>query len=152
MKDNQTIKIYIFEIWLEENEGKVSRRIQIAGKDALYNFAKIITKSFGFYFDHCFGFYDNFNRLNNSTKAFELFVDVGETPLSEITKGVKKTKVSQAFENIGEKMLFFFDYGDEWRFTVKLIDIKDVSKDIKIKPAVLQKIGKSPMQYPSCDE
>ena len=38
------------------DEKKIIRKIKIAGTKSLYNFAKVITQAFGFYFDHCFDF------------------------------------------------------------------------------------------------
>jgi len=114
------------------DDNKIMRKIQIAQYKTLYSFAKFIVRSFGFDFDHCFGFYSNFDRISDSGKAYELFVDVREEPLSPKTKGVKKTKVFQVFKKPGDKMLFLFDYGDGWRFIVELKEIKNAEKwDLK---------------------
>ena len=150
------LKYYIFDIWIEDCgaydvKEKVLRKIQIAGTKSLYNFAKVITQAFGFYFDHCFGFYDNFQRYHDSKKAYELFVDIGEEHSSATTKGVKNKKIMQAFKNPGEKMLFLFDYGDGWRFAVELREIKN-AQNWGLKPVILESIGKAPMQYPPCEE
>ncbi len=148
------MEYYIFGIRLEESAlyeaaDRPVRKIKISGNRSLYSFAKTITKAFGFLFDHAFGFYDSFD-LMNAQKVYELFTDVGE-PSSPAAKGVKKTKVSQAFVNPGEKMLFLFDYGDEWRFTVELKEIRKAEKG-ESEPVVLESIGKSPEQYPPCEE
>lgn len=146
------LKYFIFEVWIcgsggvDDFKDKVLRKIQIPQTKSLYNFAKVITQAFGFYFDHCFGFYDNFQRYHDSKRAYELFVDIGEDP-SPGTKSVKKTKIFQAFKNLGDKMLFLFDYGDGWRFAVELKEIKQAEK-WDLKPVVLQSIGKAPLQYP----
>ena len=148
--------LYIFDVWLYgdekgTDEKKIMRKIQIAGTKSLYNFAKFITQAFGFYFDHCFGFYDNFQRYGYSSMAYELFVDVGEEPLSSASKGVKKIKINQAFKSAGQKMLFLFDYGDEWRFVVEVKEIKQ-SEKWDLKPVILESIGKAPLQYPPCKD
>jgi hypothetical protein len=151
------LRYYIFDVWIWGTGGvcdvkdKVLRKIQIAGTKSLYNFARVITQAFGFYFDHCFGFYDNFQRHHDSKKAYELFVDIGEERLSETTKGVKKTKISQAFKNPGDKMLFLFDYGDCWYFAVELKEIRDAEK-WDLKPVILESIGEAPEQYPPCED
>jgi len=150
------LRYHIFDIWIEQSPHfdattKVLRRIQIAETKSLYNFAKVITQAFGFYFDHCFGFYDNFERYHDSKKAYELFFDIGEEPLSPNTKGVKKTKINQAFKHPGDKMLFFYDYGDCWRFAVELKEIRHAEK-WDLKPVILESIGEAPMQYPPCEE
>ena len=151
------LKHYIFDIWIAgrggvcDSKDKVLRKIQIAGTKSLYNFARVITQAFGFYFDHCFGFYDNFQRYHDSKKAYELFVDIGEEPSKPWIKGVKKTKISQVFKNPGDKMLFLFDYGDCWYFAVELKEIRNAEKR-DLKPVILESIGKAPMQYPPCEE
>ena len=153
----RTLEYYIFDVWIAGKGGvydfkdKVLRKIQIAGTKSLYNFAKVITQAFNFYFDHCFGFYDNFQRYHDSTKAYEFFVDIGESPLTQIIKGVKKTKIQQAFKNPGEKMLFLFDYGDGWYFAVELKEIRNAEKR-DLKPVILESIGEAPLQYPPCED
>jgi Plasmid pRiA4b ORF-3-like protein len=149
-----TIEYYIFNIWLYgdekgTDEKKIIRKIQIAGTKSLYTFAKVITQAFGFYFDHCFGFYDTLKDRKNCKKAFELFVDLGEEPTSGAVKGVKKVKISQAFTHIGEKLIFLFDYGDGWQFNVELEEIRNTEK-WDLKPVILKSIGKAPLQYPPC--
>jgi hypothetical protein len=148
--------LYIFDVWLYGNEGcteekKILRRIQIPRSKSLYNFARVITDAFGFYFDHCFGFYDNFQRYPDSKMSYELFVDIGEAPLTPRNKGVKKTKIQQAFKSIEEKRLFLFDYGDCWYFEVVLKEIKNAEKH-DLKPVILESIGNAPLQYPPCED
>ena len=142
----------IFNVRLEDVEhGRVSRKIQIAETKSLYHFAKVITQAFGFFFDHCFGFYDNFKRYHDSTKAFELFADIGEEPLSPTTKGVKRTKLQSVFKRPGDKMLFLFDYGDGWRFSIQLEEIRAAEKR-DLKPVIMERLGEAPLQYPPADD
>ena len=143
---------FIFDVWLErENKKKVVRTLQIASVKSLYNFAKVITKAFGFYFDHCFAFYEKLEDHFFKGKAFELFVDIGEEHSVPGAKGVKKVRIEQAFKSAGDKMVFLFDYGDGWQFFVELKEIKQADK-WDLKPVVLQSIGKAPLQYPPLNE
>lgn len=147
---------YAFDIWIKKKGGTVftkdvRRNIRLPGSKSLYNFAKVITKTFGFCFDHCFGYYDNFQRYHDSEKAYEFFVDIGEEPLRPGTKGVKKTQICQVFQNPGDKMLFLFDYGDGWHFAVELKEVKYIDK-WNLDPVILESIGEAPMQYPPCEE
>jgi len=141
-------KDYIFDVWTSnrDSEEKVLRRIKIGNGQSLYNFAKAITKAFGFYFDHCFGFYDNIERYCNSKASFELFADIGEEPLSPTTKSVKKTKIGQVFQAVGDRILFLFDYGDDWHFIVELKEIEPAMGKGR-KAEVLESIGEAPEQY-----
>lgn len=147
--------LYIFDVWLYgdehcTDEKKIIRRIQIPGSKNLYNFAKVIIDAFDFQFDHCFGFYDQLRDHRNCRKAFELFVDVGEEGRPG-AKGVKKTKISQAFDAVGEKLIMLFDYGDGWQFNVELKEIRKGDKGAT-KPVVIESIGKAPVQYPPCED
>ena len=149
------MEYYIFDVRIEECgmyeiPHKAMRKIKISGTRSLYNFARVITKAFGFSFDHCFGFYDTFGSLRDAKKIYELFVDAGEEA-SPAAQGVKKTKISQAFINQGEKMLFLFDYGDEWRFMVELKEIRK-NEEKESEPVILESVGKAPEQYPPCEE
>ncbi len=64
-------------------------------------------------------------------------------------KGVKGVVVSQVFEK-GKKLLYLFDYGDEWRF---IVECKGVSKaESGEYPRVLGSKGEAPEQYPDYDE
>ena len=119
--DNIRIGNYEFDVFYQKNGAR--KTIFAKGTDSLYKFAEKIIKEFGFALDHCFGFYGSFEKLSNSSKAYELFVDTGDEPLSQYSKGVKKSKIHQAFTQPGEMMLFLFDYGDNHRFAVKLMHI-----------------------------
>lgn len=145
----------VFDIWLYGDEHctekkKIIRRIQIPGSKSLYNFAKVIIDAFDFQFDHCFGFYNQLKDHRNCRKAFELFVDIGEEGRPG-AKSVKKTKISQAFDVVGEKLIMLFDYGDGRQFNVELKEIRKGDKGTT-KPVVLESIGKAPVQYPPCED
>ncbi|KJJ84410.1 Plasmid pRiA4b ORF-3-like protein [Candidatus Omnitrophus magneticus] len=144
---------YIFNVWIEpsflyKSGKKIFREIGISADESLYKLAEMITRAFNFYFDHAFGFYDNFKNVRNSKKAYELLFDMGEEAFNPETKGVKKTKIQEVFKKVGNKMLFLFDYGDEWHFGVELKRIRQ-EKNAKAKPVILKKTGKAPKQYPS---
>ncbi|MCX5749253.1 MAG: hypothetical protein NTZ10_03300 [Candidatus Saganbacteria bacterium] len=113
--------MYEFDVFCEEDGTR--KTIKAKGNDSLYKFAEKIVKEFDFELDHCFGFYSDFEKLSNSSKAYELFVDAEAETSCTGSKSVKKTKISQAFQQVGEMMLFLFDYGDNNRFAVKLMRI-----------------------------
>ncbi len=124
-------------------KGRPYRIIGIPGDYTLYRLAEGIVNSFGFDFDHNFGFYDNLERWSHSREGYELFSDLGEE--SEF-QGVKKTKVRRVFDRVGKRMLFLFDYGDEWHFVTELEGIGSAEEGVRY-PAVLESIGEAPPQY-----
>ncbi len=126
------------------------RKISILGKQSLYNFAEVIVDSFNFDFDHCFGFFSNTETIyrGDSGKSYELFADLEDDGIEPVdSESVKKTKISSAFKKPGEKMIFLFDYGDDWRFLVELLEIKNVNAKKKY-PIILEEHGEAPEQYP----
>ena len=130
-----------------ERKKSIYRDIEIEASKSLYRLAEAVVESFGFDFDHAFGFYSGLTpaKMMRQQPRYELFADMGEADPGIL--GVKKTKVSQAFPAAGHTMLFLFDYGDEWRFRVSLIGTG--SKAAKVRyPRLVQSRGEAPPQYP----
>ena len=145
MPQNDTV---IIRATLERN-ASVYRDIEMEGSKSLYKLAEAIVSSFGFDFDHAFGFYTGLTDATMMKKRpiYELFADMGEADPGVL--GVKKTV--QAFPTAGHTMLFLFDYGDEWRFRVRLQGT--ARKIAKVRyPRVIAALGASPKQYPKPDE
>ena len=140
-------KIYMMKAILSDWYGKVRGRpyrvLAVPQGFTLYRLAEAIVDSFGFYFDHPFGFYDNIKQWTKSKEGYELFADIGEE--SEF-KGVERTKVNQVFSERNKKMLFLFDYGDEWRFIVELKGIESPRENQRY-PFVAESVGDAPSQY-----
>jgi len=66
-------------------------------------------------------------------------------------RGVRRTKLSAAFPEVGKTMLFLFDYGDEWRFKVELIGLGRKEPGA-VYPRVVKRVGEAPPQYPGLEE
>ena len=65
--------------------------------------------------------------------------------------GVKKTRISQAFPEVGHTMLFLFDYGDDWLFRVTLRSVGKKSAKTRY-PRIIATRGEAPVQYPADDD
>jgi len=104
--------------------------------------------SFDFYFDHAFGFYDNIKRWTESEEVYEIFADMGK---GSKFKGVKRARVGKVFNKIKKRMLFLFDYRDEWHFIVELKGIESPNDEAKY-PFVVESVGEAPLQYGEMDE
>ncbi len=144
------MKTYIFKTHLFRDK-KVVREIEILENSNLYELAKAIVTAYDFDFDHAFGFFSNLSeQWYKSDKKYELFADMEDIEPTG-AKSVKNTKINEAWNKIGDKMLFLFDYGDTWTFVVELIKFGE--KEVKKKyPCVSKKVGLSPEQYPEVDE
>ena len=132
-----------------QDEPSIVREIELPSDRKLVNLAQGIVRAFDFDFDHAFGFYSALKgNVMRSQPKYELFADMDDTDLVMRTdaKSVKRTAIAEAFPVVGHKMLFLFDYGDEWRFVVEFIE--GGQKDPKARyPKVLKKVGEAPPQY-----
>lgn len=115
----------------------------------LEDLAESIIRSVYFDMDHCFGFYSNLKRVRPSDEEYTLFADIGEE-VSAHDKGVRTTLLTDVFKP-KKQMLFFFDYGADWRFLVTCETIED-TKSMFRRPKILSPTGMPPEQYPDCDE
>jgi hypothetical protein len=140
-------RTYIFRVSLK---AKIYREIEIEGSGSLANLAEAIIGAFDFDFDHAFGFYSKLTGpYHQSPEQYELFADMEDTDSD--AGSVERTKVSQAFAKTGKKMLFVFDYGDEWRFEVKLTTRGEKTPKTRY-PRMVAAVGEAPPQYPDADE
>jgi Plasmid pRiA4b ORF-3-like protein len=145
---------HIFRVRLRP---KVYRDIEIDSGKALYDLAAAIVRAFGFDFDHAFGFFSKLSgHIYDSPVRYELFADLDDDPFGEMGQrskagSVKRTKVAQAFPDVGSEMLFLFDYGDHWEFRVEVIGFGERVPKTRY-PKVLAVVGKAPPQYPEIDE
>lgn len=133
-----------------DGEATIYRDVEIDPSKSLYKLAEAIVWAFGFDFDHAFGFYngDPFARTRKHP-YYELFADMGEAEGG--ARGVKKTKIADAFPAVGHSLIFLFDYGDDWRFRVKLKATG--TKHPKTRyPRIVASQGNSPEQYPEPDD
>ena len=140
---------HIFRVSLR-NRRSVRRDIEIESAKTLANLAEAIVQAFDFDFDHAFGFYPETKgrAVMRGRPAYELFADMDAATEA---RSVRKTKVAQAFTEVGQTMTFLFDYGDEWLFRIELTALGH--KDAKARyPRVLATTGPSPVQYPDPDD
>ena len=128
----------------------VHRDIEIDSGKSLAKLAEAIVGAFDFAFDHAFGFYpDTKSRaVMRGRPAYELFADMGEATEA---RSVRKTRIGDAFRELGQAMVFLFDYGDEWLFRVELTALGRKAAKVRY-PRVLAKAGPSPVQYPDPDD
>ena len=128
---------------------EIYRTIHIRGTASLEKLAEAITRYYGFFFDHAFGFYNNIDNYYNSTEIYTIFADMndGFGDTEGEGKSVRKIKVSDVF-NQGKEMLFLFDYGDTWLFHIICLDDAIVREPRKRYPKLVEQKGIAPEQYP----
>jgi len=147
-------RIFMFRVIQSNYAGTVRglpyRVLAIPEGFTLYQFAEAILASFDFDCDHAFGFYNNLTHYSHSNEGYEIFSD-DEMGSESDYPGVKKTKVNVVFTIIGKKMLFLFDYGDQWYFRVEHIGIEPAKRG-KPYPDCVKSVGKARPQYGEPDD
>jgi hypothetical protein len=130
---------------------KVYRDIEIVSTASLHALAEAIIAAFGFDFDHAFGFYSGMTprTLMEAQPKYELFADMGTEETDALS--VKRTTVAAAFPKPRHRMMFLFDYGDEWLFRVTLTGTGQKTQKTRY-PKVLVAHGEAPTQYPAQEE
>lgn len=120
--------------------------VVLGGEWSLYDFAEFIIQTVGFDFDHAFEFCDNVKDPYRSKERYTLFADIQE---GDGEPGVKDTRVSAVFRP-KRKMIFHFDFGDDWMFLVTCTAMKASDKKRRFR-RVLTTTGTPPEQYPDPD-
>lgn len=138
------MKTLLFKV----EHGDWSAELQLPAIYVLEDLACAIIKAVGFDMDHCYGFYNNLRRYFDSTEEYTLFSDIGEECKDSDT-GVQGTCIGDVFQP-KKKMLFLFDYGDDWMFPVTCTGEVE-AKPFK-RPKVLATTGEPPEQYPEWEE
>jgi hypothetical protein len=129
---------------------KVYREIEIEGSSSLSALAEAITMAFDFEFDHAFGFYSDVkNPHSRKGERYELFADMEDGDSD--AGSVERTTVAQVFSVPGKKMLFVFDYGDDWRFLIEAKALGEKAPKTRY-PRLVASVGRAPEQYPDYDE
>ena len=119
------------------------RHIRIGGDATLLSLSSAILYAFDFDDDHLHSFFMN-NRAWDPDAEFvhprcELDGSLGFTD---------KVKLSKFHLAKGDKFLYIFDYGDEWRFRIRVLRVID---EPTIHPVVVKSVG-NVSQYPNWDE
>lgn len=130
--------LHLFKISL----GRVWRRIAAPALNTLDQLAGAILSAFEFDSDHlyCFEVENRFGlQLQINHPAME------EPPFAE------EVRIGELPLGPGDAMVFRYDFGDNWEFTVLLEEITAPDARRK-KPVILEKQGKTPAQYRDWDE
>lgn len=120
----------------------------LGGNYMLYELAEFIIGTIGFHFDHAFEFCDNLKNPYRSKERYTLFADMGENP-DHADPGVKQTLVSAVFRP-RRKMIFHFDYGDDWYFLITCKGVRESKGKRRFKKVLATK-GEPPVQYEECE-
>lgn len=138
-KKNTDPGAYLFKVLLTK---KIWRRINIQGTCFLDEFATSILDAFDFDNDHLYKFTYT-DRFGNLKKISHPYLEDADTYSDEV-------KVGDLDVLIGDTIEFLYDFGDSWKFDIKLEKID--SQLIIPKPKIIEEEGESPEQYADYDD
>ncbi|MCI0694277.1 plasmid pRiA4b ORF-3 family protein [candidate division KSB1 bacterium] len=120
---------------------KVWRTIALSSKHTLDDLHYAIQDAFDFDADHLYAFY-----MDNRWCSDERF----ESPHSSEGPWADEIEIGELGLAANQPFIYHFDFGDDWRFDVILLEIKTGEPLLK-KPKILETHGKAPEQYPEAD-
>lgn len=129
----------VFKVSLD---AKTWRRIAIPARLMLDDLSDAILRAFDFDNDHLYEFSYR-NRFGALARVHH--------PYTEESPSTAETAIGEIPLRPGAAMEYLFDFGDMWRFDVKLEEISPADARVK-KPKILEKRGQSPPQYRNLDE
>lgn len=117
------------------------RHIKIASDKTLDELSMAILSAFGFDNDHLHAFFMDNKRWSHDDPYF-LQPEYGERD----TAAYKLGQVGLAKD---KKFLYLFDFGDEWWFSCKVLNIID---NVREQTEITRSVGEAPEQYPIYDD
>lgn len=131
--------VYVFRASL----GSISRTVELKASDALSDLASSILDAFGWDHDHLYEF-----ALSGDIRDRRFVVPEGDAPFAEDAESLNLPLGRLGFPK-GHTFLFRYDFGDDHRFRVTVVDIQDHARPGEKYPRVVARIGEDPEQYPS---
>ncbi|MEQ8191657.1 MAG: plasmid pRiA4b ORF-3 family protein [Candidatus Eremiobacterota bacterium] len=125
---------YIFKVSLGKN---LWRKISISAGNTLMDLHNSIQKAYDFDNDHLYSFF-----MDGKPWSKEKFT----SPHEDEGICVDEVFIGELGLTEGQKILYLFDYGDEWRFQVQLEEIISGKTEVS-PPVIIEKKGKNPEQY-----
>lgn len=122
--------------------GRCWRRVEIPAEMNLHQLSTAILDAFDFDYDHLYDFAYR-NRFGVPTRACHPYVD--DSPRAD------EVRIGELPLQTGSTMIYRYDFGDNWRFNVKLERVDPADGKME-KPRISGSRGEAPAQYASWDE
>ena len=134
---------FTFDTRLEDSGG-VRRTIAVRADQKLTDLHAALQDAYDWADDHLYAFWLSGRFWDRSSRAYM-------APF-ELEPGQRSaaTRLSRLGLERGQKIAYLFDFGDEWRVTLKVSAI-DAADDGPY-PRVLERRGEAPSQYPDYEE
>lgn len=130
---------FVFQVSLGKS---VWRKIKVSSTHSLEDFHLAIQEAFSFDNDHLYSFFMDGKKY--SLNAYHSLMG-DEGPFTD------EAIIGELGLYIGQKILYYFDYGDSWEFAVQILLIEEEGLPPQ-NPEIIERKGKAPAQYPDYDD
>jgi hypothetical protein len=91
-------------------------------------------------------------QMNDLLQMGDPFGDEENEDDDEIAGDVRTTQLDSLQLRKGQDFLYLFDYGDEWKFSVRVHAVNDNADASAQYPRLVESVGDAPKQYPDWEE
>ena len=151
---HSSTKLYTLQVFIidgpmpEEFRGKeISRTIQIRGNQTLEVLHQAIFEAFDREDEHLYEF--QFGEGPHDPKGPRY--QPGGSYDGENVEDARTCKLDDLELTVDRSFGYWFDFGDDWMHQIKVIKIEAATAKTRF-PKIIDRIGKSPPQYPDFDE
>lgn len=131
-------KSIVFNVKLDK---ETWRNIQISLSATFEDLHLAIFEAYNFYDEHLYAFFMD-NKIWSDENAYW-------SPYAEDTPYANEIKLSSFNFTKGKKFKYLFDFGDGWKFQIKVVEF--LNEDTA-KPIIVNTKGEAPPQYPIYEE
>lgn len=132
----------VIDLEIQVRYAAAIRVVRMNLSDSLYKLHRMIQKVFEFDNDHLFAFYLGTGILKSTFTIPEAFTMGDEYSVHDTTLGDLQVRR-------GDKFSYLFDFGDQWWFDIKVVEVTEGSIP---HPELIKAIHKAPPQYPMYDD
>lgn len=134
----QRAQAFVFETELEAHPG-IGRTIAVGAGQTLATLHTALRTAYGWDDDHLYSFWLDGEFWGGSEHEYTAPYELEES-------GAKSAEIrlDRLELEVGQRIAYVFDFGDEWRVLVRLADVRAVEDEL---PRVLEERGEPPPQY-----
>jgi len=125
-----------------ERTPEVRRVIDFDGRATLHDVHNAIQRELDLDDDHLYAFYLSGRYFDRSSE---------HSPSSDPRHDSQRSVLFRLRLNVGQRLAYLFDFGDEHRHAVTVVSITDVEAPLA-QPVLVESVGEAPSQYGDLDE